>query len=80
MTGRDADIVDVIRADALLTSRHSVLRRSFYTQKIRLQRRHSGVDDKQRLIVLRNQRGALPRVMSLADVKIAEHLSDFIQS
>ena len=61
-----ADIFYIAGPDAFLACRHSLFRRSFKSGKIRLKRRHSGVDDKYRLIVLRDKRRTLSAVVIFA--------------
>ena len=47
VTGRDTDVFDIIRTDALLTGGHPLLRRRFHTAEVILQRRHAGIDNQQ---------------------------------
>ena len=51
-----SDILDITCADALLAGRHTLARRNFRACKIRLQRSHARVDQKQRIVIVRDKR------------------------
>ena len=75
-----ADVVDIARADALLAGADARARRHLLAGKERLHRRHAGVDEQNRFVVLRNQRKAGQAQMSLALKKAQVHLAQFVQA
>ena len=66
MARRVADIVDVSGADALLAGADTAARRRDLALEIGLHRRHAGVDEQKRRVVLRNERKAGQTQMPLA--------------
>ena len=75
-----ADVLDVAGTDALLAGRDAVTRRLLLSGKERLHRRHTGVDQQQRLVALRNQRKARQTQMSFGLHKGEKFFTDFIQT
>ena len=55
MTRGEPDVVDITGADALLAGGHSLGWRCLLPGEIWFQRRHTGVDDQKRLVVLWDQ-------------------------
>ena len=75
-----AHAVDVQGTDALLAIGDPGGRRSELAGEIVLQRRHTGVDEQQGIVVLGHQGKALQPQVALAFKKAEKPLSDFIES
>ena len=80
MTCGLAYILDITGTDTLLTGCHAAARRFLLTGKIRLQRSHTGVNQQQGLVTLRNQRKARQSQMFLGLKEREELFTDFIQT
>ena len=80
VTGRLADVLDVAGADALLAGAHAVARRLDLALEVGLHRGHAGVDQQQRLVVLRDQGKAGQAQVALALEEGQEHLAQLIQT
>ena len=69
------DVLDIAGTDTLLTGGDSASWRNLLSCKIWLQRRHTGIDDQQAVVIMRYQRKTLHCQMILALKKLQEHLS-----
>ena len=78
MTGSLADILDITGTDTLLAGAHPSSGRLHLALKIGLHRRHAGVDQQKRRIILGNQRKAGQAQMLLALKEAQKHLAQFI--
>ena len=77
---RDADTLDIRRADALLACCHAFSRRRNLAGKVLLHRSHTGVDQKEAVVVLRDQREARQTKMSLGLKEREIFFSELIQT
>ncbi len=75
-----SDVFDVAGSNTLLTGGHTPSGRNFLSRKVGLQRSHTGIDQKQAVVVMRNQRKALHLQMSLFLKEIQEHSSQLIDT
>ena len=75
-----ADVLNVAGADALLAGADAMARRLLLALEEGLHRRHAGVDEQQRLIVLRDERKAGQTQMSLRFKEAQELLAQLIQA
>ena len=75
-----ADVLDVAGADALLAGGDAVARRLLLAGEERLHRRHTGVDEQQRRVVLRDQGKAGQAQMAFCLKKVQEHFPQFIET
>ena len=75
-----ADVLNVAGTDALLAGADAVAQRLLLALEIRLHRRHAGVDQQQRRVVLRDQRKAGQAQMPLRFKEAQKHLTQFIQT
>ena len=75
-----ADVLDVAGADALLTGGHAVARGLLLAGEERLHRRHTGVDEQQRRVVLRDQGKAGQAQMAFRLKKVQEHFPQLIET
>ena len=75
-----ADVFNVAGADALLAGGHAVARRLLLAGEERLHRRHAGVDEQQRRIVLRDQGKAGQAQMAFCLKKVQEHFPQLIET
>ena len=73
-----SDILDIARADALLTGGHSPSGRDLLPGKIGFQGSHARIDQQQAVVVVRHQGKALHHQMPLALKKVQEHLPQFV--
>ena len=73
-----ADVLDVAGADALLAGGDAVARRLLLAGEIRLHRRHAGVDEQKRRVVLRDERKARQAKMTLGLEETEVHLAQLI--
>ena len=80
MPVRLADVLDITGTDTFLTGCHPFPGRDFLSRKIRLQRRHTGIDQQKAVVIVGHQGEAFHHQMSLAFEKVQEHLSQFIYS
>ena len=80
MARGDSDALDIGRSDTLLAGCDAGSRRSQLACEILLERRHTGIDEKQALISLRHERKARQTKMALALKKAQILLSEFIES
>ena len=80
VTRRLSDILQIAGADALLARGHPSSRRDLLTGKPGLHRRHAGIDDQERCIVVRNQRKAVQSQTPLLFKEGEEQLTQFIDS
>ena len=78
MTGSLTDVFDITGADTLLTGTYPAAGRLNLTLEVRLHRRHAGVDQKQRLVALGDQRKAGKTQMLLAFKEAKEHFTQFV--
>ena len=78
--GRLADVFDVARADALLTGRHAAAGRLFLALEPRLHRRHAGVDEQDRLVILRHERKTRQPQMTFRLEELQEHFPQLVQT
>ena len=78
MPGRFSDILDISGTDALLAGRDPAPGRSLRSGKPRLHRCHTCVDQKQTLVIMRNQREARKHQVPLALKKFQVHPAQFI--
>ena len=74
-----AHVVDVQRAHALLAGGHALARGHALALEIGLERRHAGVDEQQRIVVLRYEREALQPQVAFAFKKREVFLPQNIQ-
>ncbi len=65
VTGGLANVLDIAGADALLAGGNAVARRLLLAGEERLHRRHAGVDEQKRRVVLRDERKARQAEMTL---------------
>ena len=75
-----ADVLDVAGADALLAGGHAVARGLLLAGEERLHRRHTGVDEQQRRVVLRDQGKAGQAQMAFCLKKVQEHFPQLIET
>ena len=75
-----ADVFNITRADALLAGRHAVARGLFLAREPRLHRRHTGVDEQNGFVVLRNERKARQTQMTLRLKELQIHLPKLIET
>ena len=68
-------ILDIPRTDTLLTGGHTLAWRDLLSGKIRFQRRHTGIDQEQALVIMGHQGKTLHGQMSLALEELQEHSS-----
>ena len=80
MPCRLADIFDIAGADALLAGADSVPGWLLFASEIRLHGRHTGIDQKDAGVILRNKRKAGKAKMAFGFEKTQEHLTQFIQT
>ena len=80
MPVRLSDILNITGTDTFLAGGHSLPGRDFLPCKIRLQRRHTGIDQQQAVVIMGHQREAFHHQMALAFKKVQEHLPQFIYS
>ena len=73
VAGGLADVFDVARTNALLAGADAVARRLLFALEVGLHRRHAGVDEQQRRIMLRDERKAREPQMLLR-FKVAQEL------
>ena len=73
-----ADVFDVAGADALLAGGDAAARRLLLAGEIRLHRRHAGVDEQKRRVVLRDERKARQAKMTLGLEETEVHLAQLI--
>ena len=73
-----ADVLDVAGADALLAGGDAVARRLLLAGEERLHRRHAGVDEQKRRVVLRDERKARQAKMTLGLEETEVHLAQLI--
>ena len=74
-----ADVVDVAGADALLAGADAPARRDLLAGEVGLERRHAGVYQQQRGVVLRHERKARQAQVSLGFEKAQEHLPQLVE-
>ena len=75
-----ADVLDVAGADALLAGGHAVARGLLLAGEERFHRRHTGVDEQQRRVVLRDQGKAGQAQMAFCLKKVQEHFPQLIET
>lgn len=66
MPVRLSDILNITGTDTFLAGGHSLPGRDFLPCKIRLQRRHTGIDQQQAVVIMGHQREAFHHQMALA--------------
>ena len=80
VAGGVADVLDVAGADALLAGGHPAAGRHLLAGEPRLHRRHAGVNEQQRGVVLRDEGEAGQAEMALALKEAQEHLPQLVQT
>ena len=80
VTGGLANVLDIAGADALLAGGNAVARRLLLAGEERLHRRHAGVDEQKRRIVLRDERKARQAEMTLGFKETEVHLAQLVES
>ena len=75
-----ADVLDVAGADALLAGGHAVARRLLLTGEEGLHRRHAGVDEQQRRVVLRDQGKAGQAQVAFRLKEMQEHFPQLVET
>ena len=75
-----SDVFDVAGSNTLLAGGYTPSGRNLLSRKVRLQRSHTGIDQKQAVVIVRNQRKALHLQMSLFLKEIQEHSSQLIDT
>ena len=80
VAGGVADVFNVAGADALLAGGHAVARRLLLTGEERLHRRHAGVDEQQRRVVLRDQGKAGQAQVAFRLKEMQEHFPQLIET
>ena len=78
VAGGVTDVVNIARADALLTGADAAAGRLDLALEIGLHRRHAGVDEQKRAVVLRDERKAGQAQVSLALKEGEEHLAQLV--
>ena len=80
VTGCFADILQITGADALLAGGYPSSGGYFLSGKPRLHRSHTGIDNKKRIVVMRNQRKTVQTQTSLCLKKMKKHLPELVHS
>ena len=80
VTGGLANVLDIAGADALLAGGNAVARRLLLAGEERLHRRHAGVDEQKRRVVLRDERKARQAEMTLGFKETEVHLAQLVES
>ncbi|CDB30015.1 uncharacterized protein BN490_01226 [Firmicutes bacterium CAG:137] len=80
MAGRFADVLNVAGTDAFLAGTHPAAGRLHLSLEIGLHRRHAGIDQQQRLVILGNQRKAGQAQVPLALKERQKHLPKLIHA
>ena len=78
VAGGLANVLDIAGADALLAGGNAVARRLLLAGEERLHRRHAGVDEQKRRVVLRDERKARQAEMTLGLKELEVHLAQLI--
>ena len=71
-------IFNIAGTDTFLAGSHSPAGRNLCSCKIRLQRSHTGIDQQKALVIVRHERKALHRQVSLTLKKFQKHSAKFI--
>ena len=74
-----ADVLDVVRADALLAGRHSAAGRFKLSRKVFFERRHSRDDEQERFVVFRHKGIASAAEMSFGFKEIEKFLAQVVE-
>ena len=80
MPGRMADVLDIIRTDALLTRRDPLGRRFLLAREEGLERGHTGTDQKQGRVVMRDEGSARKHHMTAGLEEIKIFFANFVTS
>ncbi len=80
VAGGVADVLNIAGTDALLAGGHAVARGLLLAGEERLHRCHTGVDEQQRSVVLRNQGKAGQAQMAFRLKKVQEHFPQLVET